>query len=98
MKSRQFQIGDRVIVKAEVEGYYSGYVGNDTFYFKPGMEGTVGAVNVKAMRGNEPYFICVDFTLLVERRDRTSGELLGTTTDQRCASLVGNLVLLPEAE
>ena len=94
-KSREFQIGDRVTVKAEVEGYYSGYVGNDTFYFKPGMEGTVGAVNVKAMRGNEPTFACVDFTLPVERRG-TSGELLGTTTDQRCASLVGNLVLLPE--
>ena len=93
---REIQIGDRVTVKAEVEGYYSGYAGNDVFHFKPGMEGTVGAVNVAAVRGNVPYFICVDFKLPVERRDRTSGELLGTTTDQRCGSLVGNLVLLPE--
>jgi len=97
MKSRQFQIGDRVTVKERVGGYGSGYVGNDVFFFSPGMVGIVGAVNVPAVWGNgSSTFICVDFTLLVERRDRTSGELLGTTTDQRCASLVGNLVLLPE--
>ena len=96
-KSRQFQIGDRVTVRAMVEGYYSGYAGNDVFHFKPGMEGTVGAVNVAAVRGNVPYFICVDFKLPVERRG-TSGELLGTTTDQWCGVFPGNLVLLPEAE
>jgi len=96
-KSRQFQIGDRVTARERVSGYGSGYAGNDVFFFSPGMEGTVGAVNVAAVRGNvySPYFICVDFKLPVERRG-TSGELLGSTTDQRCGVFPGNLVLLPE--
>jgi len=96
-KRREFQIGDRVTVKERVSGYGSGYAGNDVFFFSPGMEGTVGAVNVPAVWGNgSSTFTCVDFTLRVEWRDRTSGELLGTTTDQRCGVFPGNLVLLPE--
>lgn len=61
----QFPKGANVTTSEEVEAYYSNYAGNPKMVFKPGMIGTVGAVNVPYVtnRNNNYYdsFVCVDF-------------------------------------
>ena len=60
-----FPVGAQVSTKQEREAYYSNYAGNPKMVFKPGMVGTVGAVDVPYVsnKNNNFYesFVCVDF-------------------------------------
>ena len=60
------KIGDRVKTRTEKVPYYSGYGGRPTMSIPAGTYGTVGAVDVAAVRhipGNPPRFLCLDFTV-----------------------------------
>jgi len=62
MKTK-FQVGQKVRSKISKEAYYSGYAGNPVVTITPDMVGTIGAINVPAVRGSKPYFHCVDYVI-----------------------------------
>ena len=62
MKTK-FAIGQKVRSKISKEAYYSGYAGNPVVTITPEMVGTIGAINVPAVRGSKPYFHCVDYVI-----------------------------------
>ena len=61
MKKADLHIGDRVTVKARVEGYYSNYGGNPAIFLEPGTVAVVGAIDVPSVRRENVSFVCVDF-------------------------------------
>jgi len=64
VKISEVKVGDKVTCKQEEAAYYSGYAGNPVVIFKPGMVGIVGSVKVpyvRTSRGQNSYFVCVDF-------------------------------------
>ena len=61
MKKADLHVGDRVTVKARVEGYYSNYGGNPAIFLEPGMVGMVGAIDVPSVNRENVSFACVDF-------------------------------------
>lgn len=55
------RVGDMVTCKEAVPAFYSKYAGNPEVVFRPGMIGTVGAIDVPAVTGPEATYTCVDF-------------------------------------
>lgn len=60
-KKRKVKIGDKVRIKVAKEAYYSRYAGKPLILLTPDIIGTIGAVHVAAVRGDRPYFNCIDF-------------------------------------
>jgi hypothetical protein len=61
MRKSDLHVGDRVMVKERVEGYYSNYGGNPAIFLEPGMGGVVGAIDVPSVCREKVSFVCVDF-------------------------------------
>ena len=61
MKKSDLHVGDRVTVKARVEGHYSNYGGNPAIFLEPNMVGVVGAIDVPSVCREGVSFVCVDF-------------------------------------
>jgi hypothetical protein len=61
MRKADLQVGDRVTVKARVEGFYSGYGGNPAIFLEPGVAAVVGAIDVPSVNRENVSFVCVDF-------------------------------------
>ena len=61
MKKTDLHVGDRVTVKARVEGYYSNYGGNPTIFLETGVIAVVGAIDVPSVHRENVSFVCVDF-------------------------------------
>ncbi len=61
LRKKDVKIGATVSVKTDVEGYYSNYGGNPKFFFKSGMIGVVGSVDVPSVRRENVSFVCVDW-------------------------------------
>ena len=62
MAKKDWIIGQSVTTKQTVQAYYSGYAGRPKQGFRPGMVGTIGAVDVPPVTGNRGNACCVDFT------------------------------------
>ncbi|MCI0563964.1 MAG: hypothetical protein MN733_36275 [Nitrososphaera sp.] len=60
MKKADVRIGMQVTTTEPVEAYYSGACGRPKQQFRPGMVGTVAAVDVPRVR-RRGSFVCVDF-------------------------------------
>ena len=63
MKKNHVTIGMKVTVIKEVEAFYSKYGGNPYLSIKPGVVGTVGAINVPVVRNTTGHdcYVCVDY-------------------------------------
>ena len=61
MKKADLHVGDRVMVTARVEGYYSNYGGNPAICLEPGVVAVVGAIDVPSVRRENVSFVCLDF-------------------------------------
>jgi len=60
----KFKVGDKVRLLVDKTPYGSDYGGSPKVTIKAGMVGTVGAINVAAVRFTKHhYFNCVDFIL-----------------------------------
>lgn len=57
----KFKIGDSVIAREDVKGYYSNYAGRPEIIWRKGFKGIVGAVKVPSVRRENVFFNCVDF-------------------------------------
>ncbi len=64
LKMSDLQVGDKVRILVTKHAYYSGYGGRPEILLREGAVGIVGAVRVPCVRyikGQQRYFVCVDF-------------------------------------
>ena len=77
MPRKQWQPGDQVTCKHEVEAYYSNYAGNPRWVFSPGMVGVVHGISPKVVVKpdcGDPRYDQSEERVVVDYQDPHDGE------------------------